>query len=39
MKNLLNTIDEVMWPMAIAAFIIFASVHFIPLFIGVLIFK
>ena len=38
MKNLLNAIDDLMWPLATAMLVILATVHFVPMFIGFLIF-
>jgi hypothetical protein len=38
MKNLLNAIDDLLWPLGTALLVILASVHFVPMFIGLLIF-
>ena len=38
MKELLNAIDDLMWPLATAMLVILMTAHFVPLFIGLLIF-
>jgi hypothetical protein len=38
MKNLLTTIDELLWPLALVALVVLVSCHFVPFFVGLMIF-